>query len=312
MSRSKILRVIIVIACIVVSGILAYVGYKYGYVEGNADGYSNEYELRGKEYEDIGYRVGWDSGCLIAIPVGYSDGYNSGWDLGEEYAVSVLCPKDYDHPPTDLYSPSYYYAKPVVDPTYSQLMSFLANDRTEYLDYSSEFNCWGFALELKRNAERQGIKCAIVSMSYEDRISGKPTSGHVINMFEVVDPPKQWTDHSGDMVGWWRLGSGDPIIYVDAQYGEPIYDIEVGGSYKWYTDFSELQREDNTYKGEYFEYYGPWGDLSGRVRASSAGVEYIEPSPSSRYVGNKDDIKRYMDGPFVKSKDNIKRMIVIW
>jgi hypothetical protein len=232
MRNNKQLTILIIAACTILSGVLAYIGYNDGVTRGNIEGYTDGYWERSKEYEGIGYNAGVESGYHVGTPIGYRDGFDEGWDLAEKQSVSALSPNN----------------PLATDPTYSQLIQFLSNDKTEDLDYSDDFNCWGFALMLRRNAERQGIKCAIVSMTYEDKISGEKTSGHVINMFTVVDQPKGWVWRSdGSLI----FRSGDPVVYVDAQYGRPMYDIKKGGSYQWYFDFSEFRYNDSNYMGSF-------------------------------------------------------------
>lgn len=301
MIKSKILAIVMVIG-IIASMWLAHIAYQYGWQCGDSYGFSDGCGYKAEEYAAFGYSVGEEAGYILGAKDGYHDGYYEGWDRGENSAVSILCPSGPTSPPTSLYIGS---PVEVSNPSWAQLRGFLYMDRTEDLIYSDDFNCWGFAIAMKRHAQEHGIRCAIVSMTYRDTIDDKPVAGHVINMFEVVDPPQEALYGQGH---WW-LVDGSPRVYVDAQNERIVYDIEVGGSYKWYVDFSGFKRNDGMMEYSYYKRYGTWGDLSGRVRAINDGVEYVEPS---KYRGNDEDIKEYERGPFIKAHDSIVKMVVIW
>jgi hypothetical protein len=313
------MRLISIIICAVVSITLAYTGYQYGTKAGADNGYRDGYANRSDEYKQIGYEVGNENGYLIGHKEGYAVGYTGGWDEGERSVVKALCPDSYPHPPTSLYD--VYHSTPT-NPTYSQLMEFLRTDNTEDLPYSDNFTCWGYAITMKRNAEKQGIRCAIISMSFKNELTGETTAGHVINMFEVVDPPQEGREFIINapggvrLFGGWELGKGDAQIYVDPQYTDIMRDIKVGGRYSWYVKYSELQYGDNYNKG--VTHYGGVNDvyntvvLMAMLRASNAGREYIFTDRPSRYSGNQDAIKEYKEGPNIKASDNIAKIIVIW
>lgn len=306
MINNKIVWLIIVLS-IIVSAPLSYSGYQYCLSIGESIGYANGYTYNQDSYTNLGYESGKKDGYDNGSNDGYYIGYYDGWDEGERYAVSVLCPSSISSLPTSIYIDE---NRALSNPTQKELSAFLNDDKTENLVYSDEFNCWGFAISMKRHAESHGIRCAIVSMTYKDNIDDKPVAGHVINMFEVTDPDKIATyANYNPLNGGWVVVSGSPRIYVDAQNEMIVYDIAIGGSYRWYVDFSEFRRSDKMSEYNYYKRYGIWGDLRGRIQASNRGVDYIEPM---KYIGDADDIKRYEDGPLIDSHDNISKIVIIW
>ena len=312
--KFKVITSIIFVMVIAISG---YYGYQYGIRSGRVDGYQNGANGRAKEYysigENEGYRYGYDTGHIA----GYGNGLIEGWDNAEFVAVHTACG---DMP--SLTPPTSLYVEPSpVDPTYSQLIEFLNSDDTKNLEYSDDFTCWGFAITLKRNAEKQGIKCAVVSLTYKDEIDGKPVPGHVINMFKVTDPPLEGYNipvklPNGDTVSLgWRLMAGSPYIYVDPQHGNIMRYIAIGGSYEWYVDFSMVKYEDEYDKG--LNSYGginsndEQNEIIARIRANNVGIPYVH-TVIPRYIGEDDEIHRYIAGPFVEAHDNISKMSIIW
>jgi DNA-binding protein H-NS len=67
------------------------------------------------------------------------------------------------------------------NPTYSEVISFLAKDETNTNTYSlSSYTCTYFSKDVNNNAESQGIRCAYVELSF-------PGIGHAIVAFETTD-----------------------------------------------------------------------------------------------------------------------------
>lgn len=113
----------------------------------------------------------------------------------------------------------------VTDPSYEQLLAFLANDTTDSLYYEDpNFTCSDFAAMLHNNAEAQGIRCAIVTIELnttdylEDRDSITIRSpdgteettkfkrvlatdniirGHAFNAFNTTDRGLIYVDNTG-------------------------------------------------------------------------------------------------------------------
>ncbi len=128
-------------------------------------------------------------------------------------------------------------AQPSTDLTYHQVLEFLKEDQTEKILYQpSEFVCWDFAELLQENAQKQGLRCAVVTLAW----SGSPKS-HVINAFETSDKGLIWVDvtgsHSKEVEGFDRImepkEAGDAYIYEETGGGSPLEVTLEKVSYSW-------------------------------------------------------------------------------
>jgi len=56
-----------------------------------------------------------------------------------------------------------------IDPTYAQLLNFIASDTTDQIaDKKGQFTCGDFAERVQHNAENSGIRCTWVSVDFRD------------------------------------------------------------------------------------------------------------------------------------------------
>ena len=70
---------------------------------------------------------------------------------------------------------------PIRDPTYQEMLEFLAGDKTDENNYvPNVYECRHFATDVCNNAERSGYRCAFVSVSFAEE-------GHAIVAFNTVD-----------------------------------------------------------------------------------------------------------------------------
>lgn len=68
------------------------------------------------------------------------------------------------------------------DPSYQEMQDFLEQDGTSEQEYSgNEYICVDFAVDVKANAAKEGIRCAFVAIEYIGRI------GHTIVAFDTTD-----------------------------------------------------------------------------------------------------------------------------
>lgn len=68
------------------------------------------------------------------------------------------------------------------DPTYSQVLYFIATDPTDQIAYEKgRFTCGDYAERVQNNAENAGIRCAWVSVDFTD------AEGHAFNAFNTTD-----------------------------------------------------------------------------------------------------------------------------
>jgi Tfp pilus assembly protein PilE len=113
------------------------------------------------------------------------------------------------------------YGYVLKDPTYQQMKSFIAADRTdanEYIDDS--YVCGDFSADVKKNANEQNIRCAYVVIDH-------PGTGHVIVAFNTTDRGMIYIEPQSDeevnlRVGkeYWQCVVPRPGYY----YVAPDYD----------------------------------------------------------------------------------------
>ncbi len=83
--------------------------------------------------------------------------------------------------------------KSALDPTWQQLMAFLAKDATDSRKYDlTSFPCGAFSEEVHNNAEAAGIRAAWVAVDFTDA-----TVGHALNAFNTTDKGRVFVDCTG-------------------------------------------------------------------------------------------------------------------
>ncbi len=114
---------------------------------------------------DRGYIQTYDSGYQEAYSETYIRGYEKGYEIGLETGpVGEVATRVELH-----------------NPTYEEMMEFLARDDTDSNDYiKGEYVCRDFAADVNNNAEREGIRTAYVRIRSEGW-------GHAIVAFQTVD-----------------------------------------------------------------------------------------------------------------------------
>jgi hypothetical protein len=80
------------------------------------------------------------------------------------------------------------------NPTWNELLTFLKNDKTEYNTYIADiYDCTNYAHNLHNNAERLGIKCAVVIIYF----SNDYFQSHELNAFITTDYGLIYIDSTG-------------------------------------------------------------------------------------------------------------------
>lgn len=130
---------------------------------------------------------------IVLVVASIFGGYNVGWNLGKEYVTTHLG----------------QYTNIVKPVSYDEVVVFLKEDQTDKAEYTDDFDCITFANEVKSNANKKGIKCAVVSMDVYD-VKKLVYKGHTINLFDTTDKG---------------------LVYFDPQTDEPRYNVEVGNYY---------------------------------------------------------------------------------
>jgi hypothetical protein len=105
------------------------------------------------------------------------------------------------------------------NPSWNELEDFLKQDDTDQQSYvPSSFDCDDFARMLHNNAEKFGIRAAVVLIHFE----GKET-GHALNAFQTTD-----------------MG----LVYIDNSCSDSTVDVSVGNEYSpgpgWYSTAGRL------------------------------------------------------------------------
>jgi hypothetical protein len=112
-----------------------------------------------------------------------------------------------------------------VDPSWEELENFLEADQTDKKLYiEGEYTCGNFAEEVYNNAEAQGIRAAVVLITFDNDMVG-----HAINAFKTTDYGLVYIDCTGDEVTTDKSLDSE----VDLRIGR-IYERELLFSYDYY------------------------------------------------------------------------------
>jgi hypothetical protein len=115
------------------------------------------------------------------------------------------------------------------DPTFREAVDFLEEDRTDANEYvEDEYVCSHFAADVNNNAEKQGIRCALVDVRF-------PSSGHAIVAFDTTDEGMVYFDPISDervrpVIGehYWQCIEPKPgYVYKKPSFNDTIVDVVV-------------------------------------------------------------------------------------
>jgi hypothetical protein len=138
--------------------------------------------------------------------------YLVGFMLGLVYPMAGVV-ADSVHPHTGI---SYYvgadghkitlvHNESAIDPTYAQMLNFIASDTTDQIAYKKgQFTCGDYAERVQNNAENAGIRCAWVSVDFIDAV------GHACNAFNTTDRG---------------------LVFIDCTNGDSHVDVQIGQLY---------------------------------------------------------------------------------
>jgi tetratricopeptide (TPR) repeat protein len=132
-----------------------------------------------------------------------------------------------------LYMRNQTYAK---NPTWQELHSFLARDKTEIqpYNYSSQI-CGDLAVMLHDKAEMAGIKCGVVGVDFKDK-----TTGHAINIFKTTDFGPIFIS-SQELI----YCNADRVCYlmIDKEYGEIPVAYAKSFDYSFYEKYLQANED---------------------------------------------------------------------
>lgn len=152
------------------------IGYNEGYFAGNSIGYSMGF--------NDGRKIGYEEGYLSGNISGYSLGYNEGYSFGYIKGVSDVVGRGYT----------------IRDPTYKEVMEFIAMDQTNKNEYvQGKYECVDFAADVKNNAFNKGYRCGLVLIYF-------PEGGHAIVCFNTIDRGLIFIEPQDDSVVELKIG----------------------------------------------------------------------------------------------------------
>ena len=153
------LKYLIPLFCILLI-LVSYASYSFGYNTGSNASFTTGY--------DLGYAQGYINGNLSGYEQGYENGNLSGYALGYDdgYLKGVIdgAGKGYN----------------IRDPTYQEMLNFIASDRTDENEYSENYTCFHFTADVKSHAFDEGYRCGFVHIEF-------PDSAHAIVCFNTTD-----------------------------------------------------------------------------------------------------------------------------
>jgi hypothetical protein len=186
------------------------VGYQLGYrngtedgmIEGKRIGYTNGYNVG----EQAGYKTGYSSGLATGTQAGYQDGYSKGETAGYDIGLA------------DGFGHGYT----IKDPTWAQVLAFLANDKTDEKPYINDtYVCSHFSRDVCNNAEAAGIRCAVVELRFVSE------QGHLIVAFNTIDRGLVYFEPQSDEQAMPTIGKKYYTIVIPKPgyyYLPPTYD----------------------------------------------------------------------------------------
>jgi hypothetical protein len=137
------LKYIVPLFCIILI-LASYANYSFGYNSGSNASFNR------------GYEIGHNDGYLDGNLTGYELGYNQGVIDGAGTGYNIR------------------------DPTYQEMLNFIASDRTDENEYSENYTCFHFTADVKNNAFEEGYRCGFVYILF-------PDSAHTIVCFNTTD-----------------------------------------------------------------------------------------------------------------------------
>jgi cell division protein FtsB len=151
------------------------------------------------------------------------------------------------------------------NPTWKELKNFLDSDNTESIRYDyNSFICGDFAERLHNNAERAGIRAAVVIVYFT---SGPP---HAIDAFYTTDKGLVYIDDTGASL---------KFVLTGYFYGDPVYDLAKGEDKVAYVSVGkeygliELSFADSTEYSFYTSYSAKITNYNEQVESYNAEVD---------------------------------------
>jgi hypothetical protein len=171
--------IFISIAVLVLIGLGGYVVYNVAYGLGEVEGYDKGCEDGYSVGEKAGYEEGYSSGKRDGYSEGYGSGKATGYEEGYDEGVGASLGHSYT----------------LCDPTYEEALAFLEQDRTNNNEFVKGtygiYVCSHFARDVCNNAEKEGLRCALVELRYME-------DGHAVIAFDTIDEGLVYFDPQTD------------------------------------------------------------------------------------------------------------------
>jgi hypothetical protein len=182
-------------------------GYQVGLTEGNQSGYQTGYSEGNYSGYTFGYDHGIETGYNLGFYYGNISGYEKGFLDGNETGFAL----GYIQHAKDAIGRSYN----ITDPTYQEMLNFIASDETNENQYSENYTCLHFTADVKNNAFNAGIRSGFVYIEF-------PDTAHAIVCFNT-------TDHG--------------LIFIEPQFDD-IVALNIGQSYSALNGYEEPTYND--------------------------------------------------------------------
>jgi len=173
------------------------------------------------------------------------------------------------------------------NPTWQELKRLLGSDDTELIPYNyGSFVCGDFAERLHNNAERAGIRAALVIVHF---ISGPP---HAVNAFYVTGKGLVYVDDTG---------VGLEFIVTDYFSGTPVHSLAKGKDKVAYISVGrqygliELSFADSTEYSFYTSYSAKIADYNERVESYNDEVNEYNAALGGRVFLNEPEYTYFLN-----------------
>jgi len=195
------LKYIVPIFCILVI-LVAYASYSFGYNTGYNASFHTAY--------DLGYAQGYINGNLTGFELGYRSGNSSGYIEGYN--------KGYLDGVVDGAGRGYN----IRDPTYQEMLAFIALDKTDENEYSESYTCFHFTADVKSHAFEAGYRCGFVYIRF-------PDSAHAIVCFNTTDRGLIFIEPQSDDIVTLAIGQPywDRTKYLPPEYNDTVVSFTI-------------------------------------------------------------------------------------
>lgn len=202
------------------------------------------------------------------------------------------------------------------NPSWKELKSFLLADSTDTLPYiAGEFDCNGFALRIRDNAQLRGYRSAYVFASFQDK-----HVGHALNRFQLDTGELVYVDAtSSDTIAYVAVGK--PYVRIPLKAVKPNFARCTDSSCRSLVvqDFSQSifgMEYAALYQERVREYLASLEELNNDKRAYNAKPAYIRTTREYDSLRARDDnldrVFAHLGGEIHKSEEWVSSTKEFW